>query len=211
MFSNLTFDEINDLNDTVKSEPYETYFGKMELSDAEREQRIRLAEQLENAFVGVLAYTFSMQQFDSVQWDDIRIRFENAYLVTLAGSIILNSKIQDYVRDFAQNVATSTREHEADLYYYTTDRAMFMAENEANTSLNYRQYYDAIESGRTMKRWVDIRDRRERETHRMVGGESIPIEDLFLVGTSLMAFPKDSTHGASGSEIVNCRCSIQYY
>ena len=55
MFSNLTFDEINDLNDTVKSEPYETYFGKMELSDAEREQRIRLAEQLENAFVGVLA------------------------------------------------------------------------------------------------------------------------------------------------------------
>ena len=38
MFSNLTFDEINSLNDTVKSESYETYFGEMELSDAERER-----------------------------------------------------------------------------------------------------------------------------------------------------------------------------
>lgn len=211
MFSNLTFDEINSLNDVVRSEPYDTYFGEMELSDEEREQRIGLAEQLENAFVGVLAYTFSMQQFDSVQWDDIRRRFEKAYLATLAGTIILNSQIQDYIHDFAQDVSSSTREHEADLYYYTTDRAMFIAENEANTLLNYRQYYDAIESGRTMKRWIDIRDRRERETHRRVGGTSIPIGDLFLVGTSLMAFPKDSAHGAAGSEIVNCRCSIQYY
>ena len=211
MFSSLTFDELNALNETIKSEPYEPYFGDMDLDEEAKERRIELAKKLENEFVEVLAFLFSMQQFDSVNWDEVRILFENAYIAALSGSIILNQEIRKYVSDFSSDVTDSTRNHEADPYYYTIDRAMFMAENEANTSFNYRNYYDAISSGKKHKRWMDMKDKRERATHIKVGGTSKEIEEFFLVGDSLMLFPKDSAHGASGSEIVNCRCWIEYY
>ena len=211
MFYSLTFDELNALNETIKSEPYETYFGDMDLDEEEKERRIELAKKLENEFVGVLAFLFSMQQFGSVNWDEVRILFENAYIAALSGSIILNQEIRKYVSDFSSYVTDSTRNHEADPYYYTIDRAMFMAENEANTSFNYRNYYDAISSGKKNKRWMDMKDKRERATHIKVGGTSKKIEEFFLVGDSLMLFPKDSAHGASSSEIVNCRCWIESY
>ena len=57
---------------------------------------------------------------------------------------------------------------------------------------------------------VDIRDKRERKDHREVGGTIKPITEPFLVGDSVMDYPKDTSYGASASQIVNCRCSIKY-
>lgn len=36
------------------------------------------------------------------------------------------------------------------------------------------------------------------------------VVDIFLVGTSMMMFPKDDSLGASAKEIINCRCSVKY-
>ena len=88
---------------------------------------------------------------------------------------------------------------------------MFIAENEANTDMNYLEYVKAVNDGKTKKKWIDMKDKRERKTHLKVGSMTIPIERPFPVGDSLMQFPKDFSLGADAKEIVNCRCSIQYY
>lgn len=129
----------------------------------------------------------------------------------LSGKMVTDGYIENYVRNFAYDVMESTMTYQNDLYYYTQDRAMFMAENEANTSLNYSDYSAAIKLGKTMKKWVDIRDKRERETHRKVGGTSKPIGEPFYVGGSLMMFPRDTQYSPPNSLVCGCRCSIIYY
>ena len=95
-------------------------------------------------------------------------------------------------------------------YYLSNDRAMFISECEANSILNYKEYSDALESGKKTKTWIDVGDKRERKTHLEVGGTTIPIKELFVVGNSLMLFPKDTSQSPSTNEIVNCRCSARY-
>jgi hypothetical protein len=88
---------------------------------------------------------------------------------------------------------------------------MYNAENEANSVKNYTDYRKAIEKGKTKKKWIDMRDKRERKTHLEVGGTVIPINEPFVVGNSLMMFPKDDSLGAADKEIINCRCSVKYF
>lgn len=211
MLSARTFDEVNNMNQTYRAIDFETYFGEMELSEEEKNKRISLAERLEENFVFVLAFLFYMQQYGNINWENIRIRFQNAYTEALSGVITIDIAIQNYVEQFSYNVTDSSQKHVNDVYYYSADRAKWMSENESNTIWNYSDYRDAINSGKTMKRWVDIRDRRERESHKKVGGTSKPIEEPFMVGDSFMMYPKDDSLGASDDQIVNCRCSILYY
>ena len=211
MLSARTFDEVNNMNQTYRAIDFETYFGEMELSEEEKNKRISLAERLEENFVFVLAFLFYMQQYGNINWENIRVRFQNAYTEALSGVIVNDIAIQNYIEQFSYNVTDSSQKHVNDVYYYSTDRAKWMSENESNTIWNYSNYRDAINSGKTMKRWVDIRDRRERESHRKVGGTSKPIEEPFMVGGSFMMYPKDDSLGASDDQIVNCRCSILYY
>lgn len=206
-----SFDELNSLNETFKAIPYERYFGEMELTEEQKQERISMSQRLEDNFLFVLSLLFTMQQYNAVDWETIRIQFQTGYINALAGSIALDDYIQNYIKTFAYDVTDSTKEHQDNPYYYTQDRAVFMAENEANTFFNYSDYSDAIKAGKKMKRWIDIRDKRERETHRLVGGTSKKISEPFLVGDSFMMFPKDTSMGASSSEIVNCRCSIKYF
>ena len=205
------YDELNELVGMNRSEEYSDYFEVMDLSDADKENRIELAEKLGNNFLLILAFLFTMQQYQSINWETIRTRFENAYRDALDGVIILDEYLDSYIRQFSYDVTESTQSHVNDLYYYSLDRSKVMAENESNTAWNYSDFQSAIQSGYTRKQWIDIRDRRERETHRAVGGTIKSINEPFMVGSSFMDYPKDTSYGASSSEIVNCRCSIRYF
>ena len=69
----------------------------------------------------------------------------------------------------------------------------------------------AVDQGKTHKQWVDIRDNKERNTHRKVGGTIIGINELFDVGDARMRYPHDVELALDNpEEIVNCRCSINY-
>lgn len=206
-----SFDEVNSLNEIYKAVDYEKYFGEMDLTDEQKQERISLAEKLEDNFLFVLALLFTMQQYNAVDWETIRVQFQTGYMNALSGSIAVDEYIRNYVRNFSYDVMESTMAHQNDPYYYTRDRAAFMAENEANTTFNYSDYSAAIKAGKTMKKWVDIRDKRERETHRKVGGTIKKITEPFMVGNSFMQFAKDTSMGANGSEIINCRCSTKYF
>ena len=205
------YDELNEIVGMNRSEDFSDYFDVMDLSDQDKEKRITLAEKLEDNFLFVLAYLFAIQQYANVDWEEIRIRFESAYRNALENTIIIDEYLDLYIRQFAYDMVDSTQSHIDNPYYYSHDRARFAAENESNSSWNYADYQEAIQNGKTKKRWVDVRDKRERESHRQVGGTVKPIDEPFAVGGSLMQFAKDISLGAASSEIINCRCKTIYY
>lgn len=206
----LQFDELNVLSENRRSEPYEEYFDKMSISDKQKRLRIAFSEQMEEVILYVLSLIETMVENEEVDQEYIENELSEQYLAIAAIYFATDGYITDYVRQFSHDVVQSTFDHIKEEYYLSRDRAMFISECEANTSLNYKEYTDAIKSGKKYKTWKDIGDKRERRTHLEVGGTTIPIKELFAVGDSLMLFPKDTSHGASSKEIVNCRCSIQY-
>lgn len=206
----LQFDELNVLSENRRSEPYEEYFDKMSISDEQKALRTAFSEKMEEVILFVLSLIETMVENEEVDQEYIENELSEQYLAIAAIYLAVDDYITDYVRQFSHDVVQSTFDHIKEEYYLSRDRAMFISECEANTSLNYKEYTDAIKSGKKYKTWKDIGDKRERITHLEVGGTTIPIKELFAVGDSLMLFAKDTSHGASSKEIVNCRCSIQY-
>lgn len=211
MFEGLSFDELNDLVANKRSMSFEQFFGEMELSDEEIQQRIELAEKLEDGFLFVLALLFTMQQYNAVNWERARQEYENRYLSALTGYVTITPYIRQYVRDMSYDIMDSTKKHQSEYYYYSPDRGKFMAECESNTTRSYQCNEDALADGKTMKRWLTMGDKRVRATHKEVGGTSKPIGEPFYVGGSLLLYPRDFSLGASTAETAECRCSIEYY
>lgn len=211
MFEGLSFDELNNFVANKRSMSFEQFFGEMELSDDETQQRIGLAEKLEDGFLFVLALLFTMQQYNEVNWERARQEYESRYLSALAGYVAVTPYIRQYIRDMSYDIMDSTKKHQAEYYYYSPDRGKFMAECEANTTRSYQCNEDAIAQGKTMKRWLTMGDKRVRETHKEVGGTSKPIDEPFYVGGSLMMFPRDTQYSPPNSLVCGCRCSIIYY
>lgn len=191
--------------------PYERYFGEMELTDEEIQRRIELAKRFEDEFLFVLALLFTMQQQNNINWDRARQEYEDRYIRALSGYVVITPYIQNYVRSMSYNIMESTKNHQDNIYYYSADRATFMSENESNFARSYQVNEDAIGSGATRKKWITMRDKKVRETHREVDGQIKSINDLFVVGGALMSYPRDYSLGASAEEVVSCRCSIKYF
>ena len=98
-----------------------------------------------------------------------------------------------------------------DIWYYSIDRVKFISENESNISWEYQSYIDAVNSGKTKKKWITMQDTRVRHTHKKVNGKTIGINDVFLVGDSLMLHSGDSSLGAEAKELISCRCTTKYF
>lgn len=210
MSSVMKFNKINALDSNRRSEPYKEYFDKMSISDKQKKLRIAFSEQMEEVILYILSLIETMIENESIDQKYVEDELFERYLLIVATYFSVDDYITDYARQFAHEVVRATFDHTDEEYYLSKDRAKFISECEANTSLNYKEYTDAIKAGKTHKTWKDIGDKRERKTHLEVGGTTIPIRELFAVGDSLMLFPKDSSAGAASKEIVNCRCSIQY-
>lgn len=207
-----SFDELNAMVGQKRSESYETYFGEMDLTESETKKRIELAEKLEERFLFALVLLFTMAQYNSVNYERVRKEFESGYLNAISDTIIADDYIKQYIKNFSYDIIDSTKAHADDAYYYSSDRAIFMAENESLTCWNHQDFSDAIKSGKREKQWMDVRDKKERETHLLVGRTIKPIAEPFLVGNSLMMYPRDSyTFGAESKEIISCRCTIRYF
>lgn len=198
-------DELNVLN--RRSIDYEEYFGEMELTEEEKKDRIYLAEMLEIIFLFYFLLLGEKQKEDYVQM------IYEKYLSVAMNFLKLKeipSYLEKYAIEFAENIVSVTNENISDEYYTSKDRAMFIAENEANTIGNYRQQVEAIKSGMRYKTWKTKNDFKVRHTHKEVNEKMICIFDAFKVGDSEMMFPKDESLGASAQEIVNCRCVVHY-
>lgn len=210
MFTNLSFDELNALVTNERSLPYETYFGEMTLPEEEKTERIKMAEDLEEVFITTMIWLFTLEQANNTNYEPVRQRMEDDYMEVLRKYVEVDNYLKTYVKSFSYDVIDSTKKHKNDPYYYSLDRARFMAENEVNTAINHARYIEAVNAGKTMKRWESIIDEVTRKDHIEINGKYIPIGQAFHVGDSWLLFPKDTSLGASANQIVNCRCVTIY-
>ena len=211
MFTNLSFDELNALVKNERSMPFKKYFGEMNLPEGEKSERIQMAEELEENFIVTMTLLFTMTQANKINYELIRKQIEDSYLETLRKYTSVDKYLETYVKSFSYDVIDSTKSHKNEPYYYSLDRAKFMAENEVNTAINHARYMEAVNAGKTMKRWEAIIDEVTRKDHIEVNGKYIPIGQAFRVGDSWMLFPKDMSMNPNPNQVINCRCSIMYY
>lgn len=95
-------------------------------------------------------------------------------------------------------------------------RGETIARNETLASLNaakeegIRQLIDTgkVQRSRIKKVWRATGDKRTRDSHLALNGEEIGFDALFVspLTGAVMAYPHDTSHGAPGSETIQCRC-----
>lgn len=210
MFSVLRFDEVNRLLPKKRGVPFDIYFGEMGLSADKRRKRIDLAELLYDELWAVFVLMFLMEQTGRIDYDEIATEVYDAYIRAGNAVDIPEGTLIERAAEYAQNFVDATQAHEEDPYYFSEDRLVVNCENESNGLYNTLDYDDALERELTHKTWRTMEDEKVRETHAELDGITLPIDSLFEVGDSLMAYPKDTTYDASAEEIVNCRCWCEY-
>lgn len=203
----------NDKNQQRKSIPYDDYFGGMDISEDQKKKRKDSAEKLEDIFIGLLALVFYYMKSNVNDYAYATEQAQNQYRGIANNTNGLN--VSDYYRDVhipttVMDVIGTTIRNPQNAFNFSIDRAMLIAENEANSMWGDSEFAEAVASGKTHKTWHSIVDRRTRDTHRYLDGKTIPITDPFEVGEYLMMFPKDTSMGAGMEEISNCRCSVDY-
>ena len=202
----MTFDELNvqyKRENKYRSMPYDEFFGEMDITDEQKEEREETAKKLEEIFILLLSLVFEFHY--STEAVSMAIR-DYTELAERTGNYYQTIHIPMVITD-AVNTAMA---HPDDPYYFSIDRAMLLSENEANSLWNDIEFEEALESGKTMKTWHAIMDKKTRDSHRDVNGVTIPIMEPFEVGDSLMMFPRSDALGAGDEEIANCRCSVEY-
>lgn len=226
----LTFDELNQMVGYNRSMPFEEYFGDMKISDKQKEQRIELAEQLEDEFAYMVALMFYERgSLTADMATELRDRYldalvaqglVNQQMVDRANEIINGAMgVPDYsfdesairrANEFAVGATLVTMNHSDDPYYFSLDRARLMAENESNTIWNSEEFIEAEAMGYAFKTWETAGDNHVRYSHAEIEGLTIPIDEPFELYSGLAMYPRDSSLGLDDSDIVNCRCSIEY-
>ena len=88
---------------------------------------------------------------------------------------------------------------------FTDERANEIALNETNWIYNYLNHKQLAEIQATHT-WESMRDERVRNSHIKADGQTVPINEPFIVGGYKMMFPLDDSMGAPISEIIGCRC-----
>lgn len=94
-------------------------------------------------------------------------------------------------------------------------RATVITRSEILSISNYAQYTGATTvSGQVgldlNKTWLSAHDRRTRNSHRAASGQTVDINDPFIINGYQAMFPGDSSLGMPASEIILCRCSHYY-
>lgn len=199
----------NDELNNIRSMDFETYFGNMYLTIAEKRRRIKLAQILEDFFIDFLYEISLLTDADIFELGFIEADFFEQ-LFDLLKDYNVDTKQQIHFQDVLRETAEATLRHIDESYYLSADRARFIAENESNTYWNYEEFQRAIVAGKTMKTWHTMMDDKVRMSHELVEEETIPILEPFVVGTSQMMFPKDESLGADPEELIGCRCSVSY-
>jgi hypothetical protein len=221
------FDKLNILK--RRSEPYADYFGDMLITDKQKKQRIDLAFILEDALA--IYFEFIAQRIETGTLNPVTDKQQLVYMFydSISGKddiYLSDEDLDKYVIKTAEEIYKTTVNNMAKTpndmsydgetpYWVSGDRAMFVAENEANTIYNTSDYNKALIDGKNYKVWQVYPDNRVRQTHIDVYGVTIPIDAYFDVGMARMLYPKDvtsefSTGAEHPEEVIGCRCSILY-
>jgi hypothetical protein len=77
----------------------------------------------------------------------------------------------------------------------------------------YKQAVDegTVTAASVRRTWRSAGDNKVRDTHRVLDGETVGLDGPFQSPSgALLMFPGDTSLGADASEIINCRCDVEY-
>ena len=190
----------------------EEYFDEMDFSELEKEKRKAFAQDFLDAMLFIFALISVMQEKNYIDRQYVIQQMRSKYIeLAEKHGIEIDDYMQECISDFSKEIIDATLNHLDEEYFTSDDRALIVSENESNSVFNYDQYSKAKKNGKTRKRWVTEGDNDVRKTHREVDLEIIPIDDTFVVGNSLMRFPKDEYYNPEPQEVCGCRCTIEYF
>lgn len=207
--------DFDKLNVKSVSIPYDEYFEVMDLTREQINERISAANDFEHDFLFLLSLLSLQMDVENTNYDFTKAIFAERWGNTASKYVDDDEFVAEYSRWFADGAVEATLNNPDDPWMFSDDRAMFNAENEANTVLSQKDYVEAILKGYTRKQWKGINDGRERKTHIALNDKIIPIDKYYQVGDARMLFAKDlssvlSTGAQFPEEYVNCRCSVRY-
>ena len=207
----LDFDELNELVGFNRSQPFNQYFGEMQISPEERRRRMDIAERFEDGFIEILAWVFYTQQRRNVSEAEVKGRVKGVFETALGSDIKRLDETDRMIDALSKDIArTTVKRGKRDPFFVSADRARLISEDTANHFLNYSEFELARRRGYKWKTWNTILDGRERLTHNIADGQMQEIAMPFEVGSSLLMFPHDDSLGADLEEIIGCRCSVSY-
>lgn len=188
---------------------FEDYFDKMDISESDKNTRVDFAMRMHDIMILTFALVKSMQESGYVDVAYLKSELKRRYTEEVIATGNYDRVINDYINLFTDDTIKTTLKN-TDEYLLSNTRALIIGANEANTIYNYSDYKTAIENGYTHKRWKTENDNLVRRSHEIVNNDVVEIKEPFVVGDSLMMFPKDFSMGASAEELVNCRCTVEY-
>lgn len=102
-----------------------------------------------------------------------------------------------------------------DSFAFSESRGNTIARTEVITAGRSGQYFADVQSGIVIgKKWRSAAQERTREGHREANNQIVKLQDPFFVANGKgqlepLLFPGDTSLGASGSNVINCRCHYQ--
>lgn len=212
-YKGLSFDELNalygDENDPMSTD-YDEYFDDMDLTEPQKWARRDSAEEMEDVFRDLLALVFYLYVEGAYDYTAAIAEAQKAYEDALYGIEVSDYFKAAHIPNAVNSVVNTMLQNPDNPFNFSLDRARLIAENEANSIWNDSEYEEALRSGKKRKTWHTIMDKRTRDWHAEVNGQTKPITEPFEVSGELMQYPRDESLGASGGNIVNCRCSVSY-
>ena len=200
------FDKLNNIQRKDRHIPYDEWFGEIaKLGEQEIAQRIAMAQGFEDS---ILTY-LSMMQYSA----------ESGFGGTFGRDYLRSQYRAIAYEQFAEDFHRVTKKHLSDdddllmlagSYWFSQDRAMVTAENTVLDIFNYEEFLEALAMGYTQKTWVTMGDNRVRDSHTIIDGTTIPLDEVFHLDGGDMRFPRDADLGASDDEISGCRCWLEY-
>ena len=203
----LPFDELN--TPKVEVEPPEKYFSKMDISKKQREERIEAT----NDFYDVLLFLFALLAIETELTEDYGFAYKEFYIrfsnvVQKYGR--MNEYMKDYIAQRTKEIFDITKENfPLGGWWTSSERAIAIGENDANSVLNYEELQKALDAGYRYKIWKGVLDTRERKDHVNMEKRKIPIDEYFVFPDCMMMMPHDDINGTA-RQVVGCRCSLEY-
>lgn len=203
------FDELNDFSEDEILD-IDAYFDEMELSDEGKEERKKFAKDMKEIMLFLFSLFLVMKEKSYMDKRFIISQLQSRHLDLVVEYMKIDKYIEEHIKEFSEETVDTTLRHIDEEFYLSEDRCVLISVNEANSTLNYKDFANAIADGKTEKQWITEKDQKVRKTHKRLDSVIIPIEDTFVVGNTLMRFPHDTFYGIDYKELSNCRCTVRY-
>jgi len=123
-------------------------------------------------------------------------------MVTIARLIEKGMKDGQSVDDIARTISSQ-------IVAVTRLRAAVISRTETHSAAGFGSLGTAKETGLPlMKEWIAARDERTRASHSTADGQTVPMDEPFIVDGEALMYPGDPN--GSARNVINCRCQSGY-